>query len=139
MPALQHSDRLVRVAAASLVFNVSARVQKVRAAKVREEKDEVDWIFLDEKWEVQLVQAGTEALAKEEESEDLGEVPFTNIKTKQELPFSLHSRAMRGSARKLTVRAVEIRELVMEVAADYAAHDDLMWVSYGPAVSLSWA
>lgn len=83
--------------------------------------------------------AVTEALAKEEESEDLGEVPFANIKTKQKLPFSLHSRAMRGSARKLTVRAVEIRELVMEVAADYAAHDDLVCVSYGPAVSLSWA
>ena len=67
VPALQHSDRLVRVAAASLVFNVSARVQKGRVAKVTEEKDEVDWILLDEKWEVQLVIAVTEALAKEEE------------------------------------------------------------------------
>jgi len=99
VPALQHSDRLVRVAAASLVFNVSARVQKGRVAKVTEEKDEVDWILLDEKWEVQLVIAVTEALAKEEESEDLGEFFFLRkLKQKQKIPFSLHSRAMLGSA-----------------------------------------
>ena len=73
VPALQHSDRLVRVAAASLAFNVSARVQNGRIAKVRKEKDEVDWIVLDEEWELQLVRTVTEALAKEEESEDLGE------------------------------------------------------------------
>jgi len=76
VPALQHSDRLVRVAAASLVFNVSARVQKGRVAKVTEEKGEADWFVLDQEWELELVRAVTEAIAKEGESEDLGELIF---------------------------------------------------------------
>ena len=76
VPALQHSGRLVRVAAASLVFNVSARLQEGRAAKVREETGEADWFVLDEEWELQLVRAITEAIAKEGESEDLGKFFF---------------------------------------------------------------
>ena len=89
VPALQHSDRLVRVAAASLVFNVSARLQKGRAAKVRDETGEADWFVLDEEWELQLVRAITEAIAKEGESEDLGEFFFFE---KKKFQFSLHPR-----------------------------------------------
>jgi len=79
VPALQHSDRLVRVATASLVFNVSARVQKGRVAKITEEKGEADWFVLDQEWELELVRAITEAIAKEGESEDLGELIFFEI------------------------------------------------------------
>ena len=74
---LLHSDRLVRVAAASLAFNVGAWVQKGRVARVKaEEEATVDGIRAGEEdgeWEVELVSAVTEALANEEESEDAGE------------------------------------------------------------------
>jgi len=74
---LLHSDRLVRVAAASLAFNVGAWVQKGRVARVKGEEDAaIDGIWPGEEdgeWEVELVSAVTEALANEEESEDAGE------------------------------------------------------------------
>ena len=74
---LLHSDRLVRVAAASLAFNVGAWVQKGRVARVKGEEDAtIDGIRAGEEdgeWEVELVSAVTEALANEEESEDAGE------------------------------------------------------------------
>ena len=74
---LLHSDRLVRVAAASLAFNVGAWVQKGRDARVKGGDDAVDGIRAGEEdgeWEVELVSAVTETLANEEESEDAGEL-----------------------------------------------------------------
>jgi hypothetical protein len=78
---LLHSDRLVRVAAASLAFNVGAWVQRGRVTRIKG-GDVVDGIRVDEEdgeWEVELVSAVTEALANEEESEDAGQfffIPF---------------------------------------------------------------
>jgi hypothetical protein len=72
---LLHPDRLVRVAAASLAFNVGAWVQRGRVARVRG-KEVLDGIRdgeEDGEWEVELVSAVVEALASEEESEDAGE------------------------------------------------------------------
>jgi len=69
---LLHPDRLVRVAAASLGFNVGAWVQKGRVARSRGE-DDVNGLREGEEdgeWEVELVSAVAEALANEEESED---------------------------------------------------------------------
>ncbi len=74
--ALLHPDRLVRVAAASLGFNVGAWVQKGRITRARGE-DEVNGLREGEEdgeWEVELVSAVAEALANEEESEDAGEL-----------------------------------------------------------------
>jgi hypothetical protein len=73
---LLHQDRLVRVAAASLAFNVGAWVQRGRVARMKGE-EEVDGIRESEEdgeWEVELVSAVAEALAGEEESEDAGEL-----------------------------------------------------------------
>ncbi len=72
---LLHQDRLVRVAAASLAFNVGAWVQKGRVARMKGE-EVVDGIREGEEdgeWEVELVSAVAEALAGEEESEDARE------------------------------------------------------------------
>ena len=75
---LLHQDRLVRVAAASLAFNVGAWVQRGRVARTKGGREEVvDGIRADEEdgeWEVELVSAVVEALAGEEESEDAGEL-----------------------------------------------------------------
>jgi len=131
IPALQHSDRLVRVAAASLVFNVSARVQKGRVAKVTEEKGEADWFVLDQEWELELVRAVTEAIAKEGESEDLVHRLTATLAFLIRLSPSYQSRlrpllwdlnvrtVLKGKLAEngtLTVRTEEVRELVMEVA-----------------------
>jgi hypothetical protein len=73
---LLHQDRLVRVAAASLAFNVGAWVQRSRVARIKGE-EAGDGIRADEEdgeWEVELVSAVAEALAGEEESEDAGEL-----------------------------------------------------------------
>ena len=75
--ALLHPDRLVRVAAASLAFNVGAWVQKGRVARAKGAEDAVDGLREEEEdgeWEVELVSAIIEALANEEESEDTGEL-----------------------------------------------------------------
>ena len=72
---LLHEERLVRVAAANLAFNVGARVQKGRVAGIKGE-EVVDVIRADEEdgeWEVELVSAVVDALASMEESEDAGE------------------------------------------------------------------
>ena len=73
---LLHQDRLVRVAAASLAFNVGAWVQKGRVAGIKGEgvingiRDGEE----DGEWEVELVSAVAEAFVGEEESEDAGEL-----------------------------------------------------------------
>ena len=82
---------LVRVAAASLAFNVGAWVQRGRVARTKGGREEVvDRIRADEEdgeWEVELVSAIVEAFAGEEESEDAGELyiscalPVTAIKS----------------------------------------------------------
>ena len=66
----------MRVAAASLAFNVGAWVQKGRVARIKGE-EVADGIRADEEdgeWEVELVSTVVEALADEEESEDAGEL-----------------------------------------------------------------
>ena len=73
---LLHQDRLVRVAAASLAFNVGAWVQRSRVVRIKGE-EAGDGIRADEEdgeWEVEHVSAVAEALAGEEESEDAGEL-----------------------------------------------------------------
>jgi hypothetical protein len=73
---LLHQDRLVRVAAASLAFNVGAWVQKGRIARIKGSDAVVDGIRAGEEdgeWEMELVSAVAEALGSEEESEDAGE------------------------------------------------------------------
>jgi hypothetical protein len=73
---LLHQDRLVRVAAASLAFNVGAWVQRGRVARIKGEEvvDGIRESEEDGEWEVELVSAVAEALAGEEESEDAGEL-----------------------------------------------------------------
>ena len=64
----------MRVAAASLAFNVGSWVQKGQVARIKGE-EVADGIRADEEdgeWEVELVSAVVEALAGEEESEDAG-------------------------------------------------------------------
>jgi PUL domain len=68
---LLHEDRPVRVAAASLAFNVGAWVQKGRVARIKRE-EVVGGIRADEEdgeREVVLVSAVAEALSGEEESD----------------------------------------------------------------------
>jgi len=71
-------DRLLRLAAASLAFNVGAWVQRGRVSRTKRGREEaVNAIRAEEadgELEVELVSAVVEALAGEEESEDAGEV-----------------------------------------------------------------
>lgn len=76
--AILHEDKLVRVAAASVAFNVAAWVQRGRVARIqgggnepnsggmREDEEDVEW-------EVELVSAIVEALEREKESEEVGQ------------------------------------------------------------------
>lgn len=75
--AILHEDKLVRVAAASVAFNVAAWVQRGRVARIqggnepnsggmREDEE-------DGEWEVELVSAIVEALEREKESEEVGQ------------------------------------------------------------------
>jgi hypothetical protein len=71
-----HQDRLLRVAAASLAFNVGAWVQRSRVARIKGE-EAADGIRADQEdgeWEVELVSAVAEVLSGEEEDEDAGEL-----------------------------------------------------------------
>jgi desumoylating isopeptidase 1 len=73
---LLHEDRLVRMEAASLAFNVGTWVRKSRVATIKG-KEVADGIRADEEdgeCEVELVSAVAEALAGEEESENVGEL-----------------------------------------------------------------
>ena len=75
---LLHSDRLVRVAAASVAFNTAAWIQRGRVARVRGGGDggKVDGATEaeeDVEWEVEIVNAIVEAIKNEQESEDVGE------------------------------------------------------------------
>ncbi|EIM85886.1 DUF862-domain-containing protein [Stereum hirsutum FP-91666 SS1] len=73
--SILHEDKLVRVAAASVAFNVAAWVQRGRVARIqggnepknggmREDEE-------DGEWEVELVSAIVEALEREKESEEV--------------------------------------------------------------------
>ncbi|KAI0279227.1 PUL domain-containing protein [Russula aff. rugulosa BPL654] len=130
---LLHQDRLVRVAAASLAFNVGAWVQKGRVARIKGE-EVVDGIREGEEdgeWEVELVSAVAEALAGEEESEDavhrltatLGFLirlsPFYEDQLVPLLGVLQVGETLKGKLAedgKLKVRKKEIRALVEEVA-----------------------
>jgi len=131
---LLHSDHLVRVAAASLAFNVGAWVQKGRIARIKGGDDGVVGIRASEEdgeWEVELVSAVTEALANEEESEDAVHrltatlaflirlspfyqdqlVPLLGVLQVQE---TLKGKLVEDG--KLKVRKKEVRALIVEVA-----------------------
>lgn len=66
-----HADALVRTAAASLAFNVSAYVQKERLEQVRKQYGPFAASEEDGDWEVEVVSAILEALQKETQSEDI--------------------------------------------------------------------
>ncbi|KAI0320158.1 PPPDE putative peptidase domain-containing protein [Amylostereum chailletii] len=71
---LLNPDRLVRVAAASLAFNVAAWVQRGRVARVKGQRGEIDGAREAEEdgdWEVEIVSAIAQALETEQESEDV--------------------------------------------------------------------
>jgi len=70
---LLHTDRLVRVAAASTAFNAAAWVQRGRVALVRGERGDASGeTEEDGDWAVEVVSAVVEAVGTEEESEDVG-------------------------------------------------------------------
>ncbi|KAH9980190.1 PPPDE putative peptidase domain-containing protein [Lactifluus volemus] len=131
---LLHADRLVRVAAASLAFNVGAWVQRGRVARVGGGEPAFDGIREGEEdgeWEVELVSAVAEALAGEEESEDAVHrltatlaflirlspnyedqlLPLLNVLGVRET-----LKGKLGGDGKLKVRKKDIRALVEEVA-----------------------
>jgi desumoylating isopeptidase 1 len=72
IPMLLHEDSAVRTSAASLMFNVSAFLQKMRVEQVRNGGDGSN-DFENEDWEVELISAVTEALDRETGNEDVGE------------------------------------------------------------------
>lgn len=131
--ALLHPDRLVRVAAASLGFNVGAWVQKGRLARAKGD-DAVNGLREGEEdgeWEVELVSAVAEALANEEESEDavhrltatlaflIRLSPFYQDQLVPLLSVLQVQETLKGKLaedRKLRLRKKEIRALVAEVA-----------------------
>ncbi|KAI0304337.1 PPPDE putative peptidase domain-containing protein [Multifurca ochricompacta] len=130
---LLHPDRLVRVAAASLAFNVGAWLQKGRLARVRGDNvdDGIREGEEDGEWEVELVSAVAEALANEEESEDaVHRLTATLAFLIRLSPFfqdQLHTllnvlqvrRTLKSKLTedgKLNVRKKEVRALVGEVA-----------------------
>ncbi|KAI0300183.1 PUL domain-containing protein [Russula brevipes] len=118
--------RLVRVAAASLAFNVGAWVQRG--------SDAVDGIRAGEEdgeWEMELVSAVAEALGSEDESEDavhrltatlaflIRLSPFYDDQLAPLLSVLQVGEALKGKLTddgKLKVRKKEIRALVLEVA-----------------------
>jgi hypothetical protein len=130
---LLHPDRLVRVAAASLGFNVGAWVQKGRLARARGE-DVINGLREGEEdgeWEVELVSAVAEALANEEESEDavhrltatlaflIRLSPFYQDQLVPLLSVLQVKETLKGKLAedgKLRMRKKEIRALVEEVA-----------------------
>ncbi|KAF5369387.1 hypothetical protein D9758_002826 [Tetrapyrgos nigripes] len=70
IPMLLHDDASVRTAAASLLFNVSAFLQKMRVEQVKNGGGENNG-FEDEDWEMELISAVTEALDRETGNEDV--------------------------------------------------------------------
>ncbi|THH06707.1 hypothetical protein EW146_g9529 [Bondarzewia mesenterica] len=70
-----HEDRLVRVASASVAFNIAAWVQRGRAARLRRDEGKADEGIRegeeDEEWEIEMVSAVVEALDREKESEEV--------------------------------------------------------------------
>ncbi|KAF9071216.1 PPPDE putative peptidase domain-containing protein [Rhodocollybia butyracea] len=71
VPTLLHEDATVRTAAASLVFNAAAFLQKGRVEAVRNgggsEKKNIE----DEDWEIEMVSAVVEAIDREKTNEDV--------------------------------------------------------------------
>ncbi|KAK7469356.1 hypothetical protein VKT23_003834 [Stygiomarasmius scandens] len=68
---LLHQDAAVRTAAASLMFNVSAYLQKLRVDEVRNNGNVDKQGFEDEDWQVEMVSAIVEALEREKANEDV--------------------------------------------------------------------
>lgn len=75
VPSLLHADGLVRTAAASLTFDVSSVFQKARVEAVKSGRGIKP--YGDERladWEVEIVSAVVEALDREKENEEVGEL-----------------------------------------------------------------
>lgn len=75
VPTLLHEDAAVRTAAASLVFNMAAFLQKGRVERVRNRAG-VSTDGEDEDWDVEMVSAVVEAIDREKGSEEVGEHLF---------------------------------------------------------------
>ena len=73
VPSLLHSDGLVRTAAASLAFDVSAVLQKSRVEAVKSGRKIKPYEDGLADWEVEMVSAVIEALDRENENEEVGE------------------------------------------------------------------
>ena len=76
VPCLLHSDGLVRTAAASLAFDVSAVLQKSRVEAVKSGRGIKPYSAAEDgfaDWEVEMVSAVIEALDRETENEEVGE------------------------------------------------------------------
>lgn len=81
VPTLLHSDVGVRTAAASLVFNVAAVVQKGRVASLsgtggsaNSTSNGGSGVIEDEDWEMEIISAVVEAIDREGGNEDVGEL-----------------------------------------------------------------
>ena len=75
VPSLLHSDGLVRTAAASLAFDVSTVLQKSRVEAVKSGRGIKPYRAAEDgfaDWEVEMVSAVIEALAREKENEEVG-------------------------------------------------------------------
>ena len=76
IPSLLHSDGLVRTAAASLAFDISAVLQKSRVESVKKGQGIKPYAAAEDgfaDWEVEVVSAVIEALEREKENEEVGE------------------------------------------------------------------
>ncbi|KAK7690108.1 hypothetical protein QCA50_006756 [Cerrena zonata] len=68
---LLHEDASVRTAAASLVFNISASIQKTRVDQMRSMNGSVAGLGEDGDWEVEVVSAVLESIRNETQNEDI--------------------------------------------------------------------
>lgn len=84
---LLHEDASVRTAAASLVFNISASIQKTRVDQMRSMNGSVAGLGEDGDWEVEVVSAVLESIRNETRNEDIGELPVSNRSCRQDFTW----------------------------------------------------
>lgn len=109
--SLLHADAQVRTAGASLAFNVAAYVQRGRVERVRGDASAGSaGAEEDGEWEVELVSAVLEAVAKETQSEEVGESPRSPCVAYWDADFGLCSPSVDGGAGVLATAVARIRE-----------------------------
>ncbi|KAI0056556.1 DUF862-domain-containing protein [Artomyces pyxidatus] len=135
---LLHADRLVRVSAASVAFNLAAWVQRGRVARAKGEEagNGIGESEEDGEWEVEIVSAVVEALGTEAESEDIVHrltatlallVRFSPFYDAQLVPlFDVLQvqdmlKGKLSGAGGLTVQKKDVRRLIEEVAEKLCA------------------